>query len=178
MSKLDSALQEIGANRLLETTLQQKQWQLLCDQYSGVLERASANKPDVTITHHLLGVLTKAHIESQAIVENHKHAIQSMQETLANHLDAQQANKFDNQSILQLESVTHLWLYLQGYLKMDFSLANDHAEQTALVISEITRIDSQQLRTHFLQSFYLGDQSSPVSQKTHPLFAWLKSLFQ
>tara|TARA_Y100001956_G_scaffold82645_1_gene104516 strand:+ start:2070 stop:2624 length:555 start_codon:yes stop_codon:yes gene_type:complete len=177
MTKLESALKEIGADCLQMTPQQTSQWLVFCEQYDNLFTQVCDKKPDVVFTHHLLGLLTKAHIESQATVESHKQAIQTMQETFAQHLSPEQASKFENQSLLKLELVTHLWLYLQGYLKMDFSLANDHAEQTALTITDITSQDSQILRTHFLQSYYAGEERSPIKRSASPLFSWLKSLF-
>ncbi|KHT51517.1 hypothetical protein [Vibrio sinaloensis] len=177
MSELDKSLREINADVLLKSPQQERQWQLFCEQHERLFVQVSKKKPDVDFTHHLLGILTKAHIETQATIENHKQAIQAMQQTMSSHLGDEEAKKFNNQSLLQLEFVTHMWLYLQGYLKMDFSLANDHAEQTALTITAVTPRDSHDLRTEFLESFYLGDQHSPLVQKRHWFWSLITKLF-
>ncbi|NMT19539.1 hypothetical protein HKA99_34870, partial [Vibrio parahaemolyticus] len=76
---------------------------------------------------HLLGLLTKSHIEASANYEQNAHSTQRMQQVLTDSLGNEHADKFTNQSAEDLILVTHLWLYTQGYLNMDFSLAHDHA---------------------------------------------------
>ena len=48
------------------------------------------------------------------------------------------------------------WLYVKGYLGMDYSLANDHALQTAEAMSRLKGQSADELRTKFNQSYYLG----------------------
>ena len=74
--------------------------------------------------------------------------------------------------------VTHLWLYTQGYLNMDFSLAHDHAEQTQNTLQHelvIKRMDLDAFRTDLMQSFYMGKEVNPA--KKQGLFSWVKRLF-
>ncbi len=71
-----------------------------------------------------------------------------------------------------------MWLYTQGYLNMDFSLAHDHAEQTQNILQHelvIKRMDLDAFRTNLMQSFYLGKEANPA--KASGLISWIKRLF-
>ncbi|MFB9217804.1 hypothetical protein [Vibrio sinaloensis] len=177
MSNLDETLRAIQADTLFSGPQHEELWQTFCQQNQGLFERVKQSKPDVEPISHLLGILTKAHIDAQTSLEQHLSSLQAMQQALEENLGEANAGRFNNHSLTTLVFITHLWLYLQGYLKMDFSLANDHAEQAASLISKVNKHDVQILRTEFMQSFYLGDHNSPIVEKTNPILRWFKSLF-
>lgn len=177
MTNLEQVLKEIHADSVVDTHNLGTEWDSFCEQYAALFDKVRQSKPDSSVTHHLLGILTKAHIESQTLIQEHQNAIINMKQVFEENLGEQHAARIENQSQKQLVFVTHLWLYLQGYLQMDFSLANDHAEQTANLITQISGLDSHALRTDFLGSFYQGIEHSPVEAKTNPILAWFKSLF-
>ncbi|WP_159650591.1 hypothetical protein [Vibrio atypicus] len=180
MNNLDSALKEIKADSLLSAFVfdGQAQWGAFCEEHNALFERVSQNKPETAATYHLLGLLTKAHINAQTALEQQKESLEAMQKALSDNLGQQNAQRFENNTLSKLLFITHLWLYLQGYMKMDFSLANDHAEQTAKVISTLTGQDIQVLRVSLVESFYKGDEHSIIVRTTNPVLAWIKSLFQ
>ena len=177
MNNLDETLRSIKADTLLSGPQHQEQWQVFCQQNQSLFDRVRQNKSDVEPVSHLLGILTKAHIEAQTSLEQQLSSHQAMQQVLDEHLGKTNAERFNNHSLTTLLFITHLWLYLQGYLKMDFSLANDHAEQAASLISKVNKQDTQILRTEFMQSFYLGDHQSPIVEQQNPILGWFKSLF-
>ena len=177
MNNLEVALQNIHANVLLDSHNVKPEWDVFCEQYEPLFNKVNQNKPNTSATHHLLGVLTKAHIEAQTLIHTHQESMSNMEKVLKDNLGEEHASRFENQSQKQLIFVTHLWLYLQGYLQMDFSLANDHAEQTAKTITQISGLDSNTLRTEFLGSYYQGIELSPIEKKRHPILDWLKSFF-
>lgn len=110
-------------------------------------------------------LLTKSHIEASALYEQHATSTHHMQQVLSDTLGEEHAEKFTNQSAEDLVLVTHLWLYTQGYLNMDFSLAHDHAEQTQNILQHelvIKRMDLDAFRTDLMQSFYLGKEANPA----------------
>lgn len=178
MNELDSALKEIKADCLVNHTDAQKQWDVFCEQYVTLFEKVRLNKPDSDITHHLLGILTKAHIEAQTLIQNHQESIDTMERVFKDNLGEKHASRIENQSQKQLIFVTHLWLYIQGYLQMDFSLANDHAELTARTLSHMSEPQTDALRTAFLGSYYQGIERSPIEKNVHPLLTWFKSIFK
>ncbi|NVD08903.1 hypothetical protein FCU94_18805 [Vibrio sp. JPW-9-11-11] len=175
MTELNHWLNKIGAEQLPTINYQPAVYQQFCQQHARLFERALQAKPEVAPQHHLLGVLTKAHIEATQQLSAHSDSAAAMHQALQSSL-GEHSDKFTDQSTMQLMLVTHLWLYLQGYLKMDFSLANDHALSSATVINQVTQQDVQQLRTEFLASFYQGDSTSGARENLG-LLARLRSWF-
>lgn len=149
-------------------------WQALCGQNSTLFDNACRNKPDTLPTHHLLGLLTKAHIESSTKLGDSDQARDAMTQVFQETLGEAHANKFVDQTQKEFMLVTHCWLYLQGYLNMDFGLANDHAENSATLLGQLKTNDNHQLRTEFVKSYYLGKQHSP-SKETQ---TWLSKLLK
>ena len=144
-------------------------WQQFLQQHSVLFTNVKQHKPNIADESHLLGILTKAHIECLSSVELNQKAIKTMWQAL---------NKsFEYQDLHMLILVTHVWLYVQGYLKMDFSLANDHADATAKTMRELSNSDTHEIRTQFLASFYLGNKSSPIASNRVSIWNWLKSNF-
>lgn len=177
MNELERALTEIGANNLAPLSTMHKQSRLLCEQNESLFNKVVKNKPDSPVTNHLLGIMTKCHIEQTALLEGHLDSVHQMQLALEQSLGKNNAQKFENQSVSHLMVTTHVWLYIQGYLNMDYSLASDHAQNTAQLISAATGVDSQSCRSQFMESFYQGKTASPVKSQPNPLFGWLKKLF-
>ncbi|WP_375748563.1 hypothetical protein [Vibrio sp. HN007] len=139
----------------------------LCDE--------KADKPPVML---LLGLLTKSHIEAVAKLEPQIETIQSMHDVFADTVGHEQVHKFEADALIELSLVTKLWLMVQGYLNMDFSLANDHAQQSADMLAKALNTESQELRTELLSSYYHGkskrDEASSVTSWPHKLLDWLK----
>ncbi|NOH79844.1 hypothetical protein F0231_08800 [Vibrio sp. RE86] len=176
MTKVHQQLEAIKANSVPAILALDEAWQMFCDKHATLFERALISKPDTPEVHHLLGILTKAHIEETASLTSHKEASEQMREVLQTTL-GEHADKFQEQGSQQLLLVTHLWLYVQGYLKMDFSLANDHAMNSAELLTVSNNDAAQALRTQFLESYYLGVERSPVKTQQSKIVTWFKQLF-
>ncbi|MCG9781918.1 hypothetical protein L1D52_06080 [Vibrio brasiliensis] len=178
MTELEQQLSAIEADSIPAITLPGDAWEQFCQRHAPLFAKAVKRNPDKPATHGLLGILTKAHMEETASLESQIAPIQAMQDVLVSNLGEQHAAKFEQQGAAQLVLVTHLWLYLQGYLKMDFSLANDHADNTAQLIASLNKQDPQWLRTQFLESFYHGvERSGGNNQGSSGLFGWIKRMF-
>jgi hypothetical protein len=177
MNKLESALLEIGVDSIAPFSEMTEQRALFCEQNEQLFIRVIANKPDSPVTNHLLGISTKCHIEQSALLERHLTSIKAMQSSFEANLGKQNASKFNNQSVEQLLFTSHIWLYVQGYLDMDFSLANDHAENTAYLLTSATGINAQEYRTQLAESFYQGRENSPTKTQTNAVLSWFKALF-
>ena len=89
-----------------------------------------------------------------------------MQDVLVDSVGEKYATKFNQSDVRQLVFETHLWLYLQGYCQLDFSLANEYAQQTTQLISQLDNLDIDHHRCQFLKSYYLGKERAP---KQRPL---------
>ncbi len=177
MNNLEQTLSAIQAESLSCFQTMDKEHSAFCLHHQTLFQRAFDNKPDKPVTHHLLGVLTKAHIEQSALLTDHSNAIAAMQKSIVDNLGDKHASKFENQSINQLLFTTHLWLYVQGYLSMDFSLANDHALNTADIITTLNGQDRETLRSEFMGSFYQGKQNSPKRPTENPFLRWFNRFF-
>lgn len=178
MTSLSELSQEMGFKEIpfvKEHKAAKRRW---LKEQSQLFTKVCENKPATAPTLHLLGLLTKSHIEGSANYEQHAHSAQQMQQVLTDSLGDEHADKFTNQSAEDLILITHLWLYTQGYLNMDFSLAHDHAEQTQNTLQHelvVKRMDVDAFRTELMQSFYLGREASPAS--TSGFWGKLKRLF-
>ncbi|MBU2897418.1 hypothetical protein KO511_12005 [Vibrio hepatarius] len=147
-------------------------------QHSVLFTNVKQNKPNIADESHLLGILTKAHIECLSSVELNQTAVKTMWQTLNKTLGTEYAKSLEYQDFHILMLVTHVWLYVQGYLNMDFSLANDHADATAKTIAKLSHSDIHEIRTQFLASFYLGNKSSPIASNRYSIWNWLKNNFR
>ncbi len=167
MNTLEQFLTQIGMNQLLSSQTYLAQWQSFCARHHSLFETVTADKPELDVA---LGLFTKAHIEAITQFEAQSQAAKGVILAIENNL-AEHKNAFQLDAADELEFVTHGWLYLQGYLAMDFSLANDHAEHTALLITQCLPGDANMLRSTFMQSYYIGKQSAP----NKPIY-WLERI--
>ena len=142
---------------------------------SPLFQKVCENKPHIDAKLHLLGLLTKSHIETSAQYEQSASPSQKMQQVLSETLGDQYAIKFNNQVSQELILVTHLWLYTQGYLHMDDTLAYEHALQSQKLLGPellFQKIDTDELLNQFIQSYQMGKQANP--KKVSGILHWLK----
>ena len=176
MIDLKQAVCDIKAEQLDVISLDSPQWEQFYQANNGLFTKVQKAKPNRLASHHLLGLLTKAHIEALSQVETHHSSVKAMKQAFKQELGEEHAANFHYSDGEQLIFVTHLWLYLQGYLAMDFSLANDHAEQTATAIAKLNGGDSQVLRTSFMASFYQAKTRSNGTKSGNRIVDWVKKL--
>ncbi len=176
MISLQQALEQIGATQLTVLDFSSTTWQLFEKNNAKLFAKIQQVKPETDVHHHLLGVLTKAHIEVLSQIEADKDSVRAMNSTFKQELGESHAAKFQYQDGQLLLLITHIWIYLQGYLAMDFSLANDHAENSATMLVSIQGGSAEQLRSEFMASFYLA--RGQKTQFTNPILCWLKKIFQ
>lgn len=174
MTKLSKTLEQSGIDNI----------QALAEGYDSELENfiehnqalfahACTNKPQNSQRQTLLGLLTKAHIDASYGVESNKDTSHAMQKVFENTVGNENSKKFQNSHIKYLVFITHLWLFVQGRMGMDFSLANDHATATSKLILSIQSGDIEVQRTGFMASFYDGFSLYSANQ---PQSRWSKLL--
>ncbi|SEG53627.1 hypothetical protein [Vibrio hangzhouensis] len=156
MIELREALNNIHVKQLSIAEYHQEALANLCERENLLFARAQENKPEATVTHLLLGLFTKLNVEALASLVSHTDQLTEMKAIFEQQLNSEQARAFKLPALEELELVTHIWLYIQGYLGMDYSLANDHALQTAEAMSKLKGQSVDELRTEFNQSYYLG----------------------
>ncbi|MBW3698497.1 hypothetical protein EK599_22730 [Vibrio sp. T187] len=153
------------------------EYQSLLNANDAFFTRACANKPEHSERQILLGLLTKLHIEATSSYQSGIKASEGMQQVFESSVGKEHASKFKHTQVSSLVCITHLWLYLQGRLGMDFSLANDHAQATSeLIIKSIVDTSDEQ-RTAFLESYYLGFEVFQQEAKPNSLLDRIKRLF-
>lgn len=178
VSKLKQQLEIAGVDTL---HLSNKEVQLFSDAvekhaefFDAVCEKNSDQKNPMLL---LLGLLTKYHIETINTLESQIESISAMQDVFVETIGNEAANKLQANAVVELSLVTKLWLMVQGYLKMDFSLANDHATQTSDLLATALHAESHEIRTELVASYYHGktkrNDDTPSVQWSDKLLKWL-----
>ncbi len=178
LNPLASLLVELGADTLKQTLTEKPQWLEFCDSQNGMFVTACENKPDKTPASLLLGLITKNHLEATGYFQSQLEASKAVESAISDNLGDEHKGKFSSHATEQLIFMTHLWLFIQGRLGMDFSLANDHADASANLLIEVIHQQRDELRVAFVESFYQGkalyDQANPKQSLWQCLTHWLK----
>ncbi|MEZ9158570.1 hypothetical protein AB4169_09865 [Vibrio lentus] len=177
-TKLEACLQLAGLDSVKAlTTGYEKELKSFTDENHTLFKHASENKPDNSERQTLLGLLTKVHIDVSYRFESNKEASEAMQSVFDSTVGSEHGDKFQNSNAQQLKLVTHLWLFIQGRLGMDYSLANDHAAATATLLSRLSRSTDDEIRVEFMGSFYDGLNLYQVENKPSGFVHRFKRLF-
>lgn len=177
-TKLEACLQLAGLDSVKAlATGYEKELKSFIDDNHALFKHACENKPDNSARQTLLGLLTKVHIDASYRFESNKEANEAMQNVFDNTVGTEYSDKFQNSNAQQLKLVTHLWLFIQGRLGMDYSLANDHAAVAATLLSRISRSSDDEIRVEFMASFYDGLNLYQAENKPSGFVHHFKRLF-
>ncbi|MEZ9740519.1 hypothetical protein AB4283_00425 [Vibrio splendidus] len=177
-TKLEACLQLAGLDSVKAlTTGYEKELSSFIDENHALFKHACENKPDNSARQTLLGLLTKVHIDASYRFESNKEANEAMQNVFDNTVGTEHSDKFQNSNAQQLKLITHLWLFIQGRLGMDYSLANDHAAVAATLLSRISRSSDDEIRVEFMASFYDGLNLYQAENKPSGFVHHFKRLF-
>ncbi|MDH5889066.1 hypothetical protein [Vibrio splendidus] len=177
-TKLDACLQLAGLDSVKAlSTVYEKELSSFIDENHALFKHACENKPDNSARQTLLGLLTKVHIDASYRFESNKEANEAMQNVFDNTVGTEHSDKFQNSNAQQLKLITHLWLFIQGRLGMDYSLANDHAAVAATLLSRISRSSDDEIRVEFMASFYDGLNLYQAENKPSGFVHHFKRLF-
>ncbi|WP_192891112.1 hypothetical protein [Vibrio bathopelagicus] len=177
-TKLEACLQLAGLDSVKAlTTGYEKELKSFTGENHALFKHASENKPDNSERQTLLGLLTKVHIDVSYRFESNKEASEAMQSVFDSTVGSEHGDKFQNSNSQQLKLVTHLWLFIQGRLGMDYSLANDHAAATATLLSRLSRSTDDEIRVEFMGSFYDGLNLYQAENKPSGFVHRFKRLF-
>lgn len=156
MNELEQQLSDIGVHTLEFVENHPQALTRFCTGQNDLYLRVVENKPQTPKQLLLLGLLTKAHSETLADFMQHAKSRQAMHSVFESELGEEFAERFNDVTLQDLSMVTTLWLFVQGRLNMDFSLANDHAHETAQHLSPFLKMQPDAIRSEFMQSFYQG----------------------
>ncbi len=177
-TRLHVCLKESGLDSVTAiATGFEKELTSFIDENHALFKHACENKPVNSARQTLLGLLTKDHIDASSRFESNKDASKAMQNVFDNTVGSEHGDKFQNSSSQQLKLVTHLWLFIQGRLGMDYSLANDHAAATATLLSRLSRSTDDEIRVEFMGSFYDGLNLYQAENKPSGFVHRFKGLF-
>ncbi|MEZ9520568.1 hypothetical protein AB4155_13720 [Vibrio splendidus] len=177
-TKLEACLQLAGLDSVKAlSTGYEKELSSFIDENHALFKHACENKPDNSTRQTLLGLLTKVHIDASYRFESNKEANEAMQNVFDNTVGTEHSDKFQNSNAQQLKLITHLWLFIQGRLGMDYSLANDHAAVAATLLSRISRSSDDEIRVEFMASFYDGLNLYQAENKPSGFVHHFKRLF-
>ncbi|MEZ8778999.1 hypothetical protein AB4584_09810 [Vibrio splendidus] len=177
-TKLEACLQLAGLDSVKAlSTGYEKELSSFIDENHALFKHACENKPDNSARQTLLGLLTKVHIDASYRFESNKEANEAMQNVFDNTVGTEHSDKFQNSTAQQLKLITHLWLFIQGRLGMDYSLANDHAAVAATLLSRISRSSDDEIRVEFMASFYDGLNIYQAENKPSGFVHHFKRLF-
>jgi hypothetical protein len=175
VSKLKQQLEVAGLDTLHLSDKEAHCYPEVIEKNAGVFESICQQKPDKAPILLTLGLLTKLHIEAMAQLENQIDSVANMTEVFANTIGESAGQRFDVAAVIELSLVTKLWLMVQGHLAMDFSLANEHAQQTSLLLERALKTHSEQLRTELLASYYHGKDKRKDGT---PSIEWSKKIWR
>ncbi len=146
----------------------------LCAQYNDLFRHTRVQKTELSPHRILLGVLTKAQIDARSHLEATRDSRQNMSDVFQRHLSPADASKFQDQSLSDFLLITQLWLYLQGWLHMDLSLAADHATSSAQLIAPDANLQNHHYRTVLMESYYTGKAYGEAQRPNKPWWQrWL-----
>lgn len=177
-TKLEACLQLAGLDSVKAlSTGYEKELSSFIDENHALFKHACENKPDNSARQTLLGLLTKVHIDASYRFESNKEANEAMQNVFDNTVGTEHSDKFQNSNAQQLKLITHLWLFIQGRLGMDYSLANDHAAVAASLLSRVSKNTDDEIRVEFMASFYDGLNIYQAENKPSGFVHHFKRLF-
>ncbi|HAS6347012.1 TPA: hypothetical protein I7241_03430 [Vibrio vulnificus] len=156
MSEIKQALTELGACTLEYVEQNSDTLHRFCDAQNALFMRVRENKPETSVALLLLGVLTKAHIEALAQFTTSKESRHSMRDVFDKSVGEAFSDKFHDVDLHDLLMVSTLWAFVQGRLNMDFSLANDHAAESAMQLAPFLGTTPDVVRTELMHAFYQG----------------------
>lgn len=154
-SQLLHDLEEIGVST---TDAELSSLLSIIDENTSFYSTVLRNKPNKSPSYLLLGLFTKLHIESLAFITTNHEKMNAMESVFNAHLPETHAKNFQSDDVNKLLTITKVWLYLQGFNHLDFSLANDHAHETATTIGKVKAQNNDEVRTQLLRYFYDGKQ--------------------
>ncbi|WP_261875115.1 hypothetical protein [Vibrio rarus] len=151
----------------------------VCEENTALFERSKLKYPAHSDLQLLLGLLTLRHevLLKQLLVQ--QDSLVAMQQVIEGSLNSEHANAFKSPLVMEFWLTMHLWLYAQGQLKMDFSLANDYAMEAAEALSPLCSSSKDQLRCEWTRSFYCGSEFlTKNGNKGSRIGAWFANLLK
>lgn len=180
MNDLHHTLNTMGLQSLDLTEPDQQQITRLIDTQARFFSKVVRQKPDKSPHNLALGLLTKCYQEALANFQATEKTISRVQSVFAETIGHEQAQKFTS-SDSDVQNFAMLWFMAQGYTGIDFSYANDHANEIATILTGSLALrdnDPNAMRSRFMQSYYVGRHTAETKQQAGSgLMSRIKRLF-
>jgi len=129
----------------------------------------------------VLGLLTKSHREAFDEYLATQPKIKELKQLFSDQVGNEHAGKFTTLNQAELTVISSLWFMAQGYTGIDFSYANDHAQETAELLcgnlqSPSESDEVQRIRTRFMQAYYTGVDYSHKNQNSESFLITIKNV--
>ena len=150
-------------------------------------DKVRQNRPDKPSHDLVLGLLTKSQQEALAEYQATKPKIDELKQMFSDKVGAEHAGKFITLNQAEVTVIASLWFMAQGYTGIDFSYANDHAQEIAELLGEHSQFvekhkqfasagyDSERYRTRFMQAYYTGIDHAEKKQTHGNTYMTIKS---
>ncbi|ANO35041.1 hypothetical protein A6E01_17865 [Vibrio breoganii] len=132
------------------------QLEQLCEKLSPLFERSKLKHSQHSDLQLLLGLFTLHHEKLLHQLNAQQESLLAMQRVIDGSLENKHAAAFKSPLIIEFWLTMHLWLFVQGQLEMDYSLANDYATEGSLLLVSFTPVSADELRCEWNESFYKG----------------------
>ncbi|WP_261817963.1 hypothetical protein [Vibrio gallicus] len=130
-----------------------------CQALESLFFKAKATHSQYSDEQLLLGVLAHKYQGLLGAFQQQLPSLLAMRGAIDDNISAEFQGAFQAHIVQQIWLTLHLWLFVQGRLQMDYSLANDYAGQGAELIGQLTTTTTNEWRSQWNQSFYLGRDS-------------------
>ncbi|GAD80243.1 hypothetical protein [Vibrio ezurae] len=151
----------------------------LCERLLPLYQRSKTQYPQHTDQQLLLGLLT-LHREKQLQQLRSQHSsLLAMQQVIDDSLENEHANCFKSPLIIDIWLSMHLWLFVQGQMKIDYSLACDYATETSDLLVPFLPLSANQLRSDWLKSYYEGKETmQALSKQNRGIGYWVRRVLK
>ncbi|MCW8330250.1 hypothetical protein MD588_15675 [Photobacterium sp. SDRW27] len=183
MTPLQQELEKMG----LSTLSFSEQEQTLLEQFISIsspfFDNVCQHRADKPAQDLVLGLLTKSHREAFDEYQATQPKIKELKQLFSEQVGSEHAGKFTTLNQAEVTVISSLWFMAQGYTGIDFSYANDHAQETAELLCtnlQSTAVDDeiQHIRTRFMQAYYTGVEHSQNSHSSGSYFKSIKTVLK
>lgn len=179
---LFNAVQATGfklSTKSVSVNVDASQLEQLCEKLSPLFERSKLKHSQHTDLQLLLGLFTLHHEKLLHQLNSQQQSLLAMQSVIDESLEDKHAAAFKAPLVIEFWLTMHLWLFVQGQLEMDYSLANDYATEASQLLVSFTPVSADELRCEWNESFYKGGNIlKEFAGDSNGILGWITKLFK
>ncbi|MDR9828634.1 hypothetical protein RCJ22_23900 [Vibrio sp. FNV 38] len=128
----------------------------ITDNLQPIYDKTCLEKPELGQVERLVGLFSYYHHGLLQQFDQQQGSLKNVLDVFEQQLPLGDKPRFSAPIITQFWLATHLWLFVQGRMNLDYSLANDHAIEVSTRLSNVTKLDMDALRCELNKSYYQG----------------------